>query len=52
MNREKYTPENKDVRTYRVKTGLQAGYWTCTGVTGPVNKKGVIQPAYASSCWK
>jgi len=35
-----------------VKTGLKSGYWTCSGVSGPRNKKGVIAPAYASQCWK
>lgn len=36
----------------RIKTGINAGYWTCTGVHGTPNKKGVIKPAYASQCWK
>lgn len=44
--------KNTYSRHLAVKTGLRSGYWTCSGVSGPRNKKGVIAPAYAQECWK
>ncbi|MEI7989258.1 MAG: hypothetical protein WCI88_09465 [Chloroflexota bacterium] len=50
MDQKKKTSTNDNV--IRVKTNVQAGYWTCSGVSGPVDNKGRVRPAYAASCWK
>ncbi len=44
--------KKKTLKHLSVKTGLKSGYWTCSGVSGPRNRKGVIAPAYAQQCWK
>jgi len=36
----------------QVRTGMQAGYWTCGGVRGQPDWRGVIQYARASECYK
>ncbi len=41
-----------NIKMIYVKTGLKSGYWTCSGVSGTPNKKGIIKPAYAQMCWK
>ncbi|GEM_PF-5994797 len=52
MTKQQQTPSKPPKPVLHVKSGLQAGYWTCSGVSGQPNRKGVIKPAYAAQCWK
>jgi hypothetical protein len=47
----------KDTQTIQtgrlhVRTDIKAGYWTCTGVKGAQNMRGVFQHPRASVCYK
>jgi hypothetical protein len=45
-------PEKTLAPALRVKTSLFAGYWSCTGVKGEMNRKGVIHDPTARYCTK